>query len=486
MPRGAGLILANRAFADHAAPPPDTKTVAGAGGLVAAVGAAIQPWDGQDGTLWVGAGRGTHDREFVDGSGFETLSTPRGPLRQQRLFFDDATWRGHYDESANSFLWPALHLVRPGLVSRAAFFPRPVVPATAAWEQHRAVNRAFARTAAASGRSAAWIHDYQLGLSPGYLREAGFEGRIGYFLHTPFARPRDIEVEAGAESVPLLREFVRGILGADLVGFQSERDSANFAEAAGLLCGASAAEGGVSVDGRGVALRVMPVGVNTEDVEGARPAIPPDAAGAIEGGLPLVVGLERADFTKGVPERLAAVAQAYDSGAWFAYYAAASPTRQGIALYEGFADVLEASRSEAARAAARAGCPFVHRMASLSWDEVVGLLARAQVVFTSSLADGLNLVPLQAAIAQSRRAQRGVAIAGRDAGIAWAYRGFEGQGLVIVDPLDTAATAAALVEALEPGAAGMSDAFVAAVRARDAGHWAASFLDALEGGHASS
>jgi trehalose 6-phosphate synthase len=235
------------------------------------------------------------------------------------------------------------------------------------------------------------------------------------------------------------------------------------------------------VEGRPLRTGVFPVGVNTDEVRAAAGGPLPEAARvARESGLPLVVGLERADFTKGVPERLRAMAAAWRSGARFAYYGSSSPTRQGVALYDGFADVLKRETADAAQAAARAGCPFVHEDASLSWQEVVAVLGAADIVFTSSLADGMNLVPLQAAIAQEGRSPRGVVFAGAEAGVSHAYAAFAGQGLAVVDPLDIEATALALQRAVAGECAGISDAFVEAVRSRDAGHWAAAFMAALE------
>ena len=103
-------------------------------------------------------------------------------------------------------------------------------------------------------------------------------------------------------------------------------------------------------------------------------------------------------------------------------------------------------------------------------------------MFTSSLADGQNLVPLQAAIAQSVRParERGVIITGRDAGVASAYAGFEADGLAVVDPLDEGQMVRALGEALKARPGRISDRLIAEVRARDALAWATRFLKDLE------
>ena len=133
--------------------------------------------------------------------------------------------------------------------------------------------------------------------------------------------------------------------------------------------------------------------------------------------------------------------------------------------------------------AAERGLPFVQSREALAWSEVLALLREADVVFTASLADGMNLVPLQAAIAQASRpaAERGVVLAGRDAGVSSAYAGFEEDGLVPLDPLKPGDAERALLDALEARPGRVSDRLVAAVREHDAHAWGRTFLGALDG-----
>jgi trehalose-6-phosphate synthase len=113
---------------------------------------------------------------------------------------------------------------------------------------------------------------------------------------------------------------------------------------------------------------------------------------------------------------------------------------------------------------------------------VVALQRDADVVFTSSLADGMNLVPLQAAVARSLRApgERATIITGKDAGVASAYAGFEEDGLVSVDPLNPRAMEETLLAAIAGELPRVSDRLIAAVREHDAHAWATSFLGDLE------
>ncbi|HMO97095.1 MAG TPA: trehalose-6-phosphate synthase, partial [Tepidiformaceae bacterium] len=199
-------------------------------------------------------------------------------------------------------------------------------------------------------------------------------------------------------------------------------------------------------------------------------------------GLPIVVGLERGDFTKGIPERLRAVAMAYRAGHRFAYIGIAAPTREGVAAYAELDAVIEREAARAREAAFWAGCPFAQVRANVGWNDVVALQREASVVFTSSLADGQNLIPFQAAIAQSLRPQeeRGVIVAGRDAGVCHTFAGFEPDGLAPVDPLDEGSMLEALTAALDGRPGRISERLIDEVRRHDALAWATGFLADVE------
>lgn len=486
MPPSLDLLLANRAYLDHEAPRwADSPSNAGSGGLLVAVRPVIQPWDGERGTTWIGAGLGRYDREWVDAQGFELIPTTRGPLRHRRLFFSNSTWRGHYGDVSNSFLWPLLHLVRLDLPVITGYYPAPSLPASSDWEAYRSVNAAFADAAAeAASAEVCWVHDYQLTLVPQMLRERGFGGRIAFFLHTPFPNISVAEPYLRGRAREYFGAVVAGMLGADLIGLQSEPDVERFIEAAAELCGATRVPGGLEVDGRFLKCGAYPVGIDPQEVLGvARSAASPlRVRQAREANLPIVVGLERGDFTKGIPERLRAVAAAYRAGHRFAYIGIAAPTREGVAAYEDLEATIEREAARAREAAFWAGCPFTQVRANVGWNDVVALQRDASVVFTSSLADGQNLVPFQAAIAQSLRPaeERGVIVAGQDAGVCHTFAGYENDGLIPVDPLDETDMIDALVAALDGRPGRIGDRLIEGVRRHDALAWATGFLSELE------
>ncbi len=388
------------------------------------------------------------------------------------VFLDADEVLGFYDELSNGALWPMLH-------SRLADLPFEL----RGWEMYEHVNRKYADAvvAAYTPGDLVWVHDYQLALVPALVRERLPGARIGFFLHVPFPPPEVFR------AFPWGPQMIDGLLGADVVGFQTKEYAANFRETATSTPAAPGtdphtrtwrlATAEVIVDPIGIDPRAWHDLASSPEVEARAAQIRAEA-----GGRSILVGVDRLDYTKGIPERLAAVRRAYGRGIHFSYAGVAAPTRSGVPAYENLAHDVEAA-ADAASAAARAnGCLFTHVHRSIPWVEVVGLQRDADVIFTSSLADGMNLVPLQAAIAQSLRpaAERAVIVTGKGAGVASAFAGFEQDGLVTVDPLDPAAMDATLRAAVTGELPRVSDRLIAAVRSRDARAWATRFLNDLE------
>jgi len=489
MPLTADLILANRAYLDHTTPRGVEAPPAGTGGLLVAVSPVIAR-DGS--TTWIGAGRGRYDRYWTDNEGRESIELPGGgALSHVRLFIADDRWEAHYARSANGFLWPAMHLVRLPLPTITGYVPAPDTPTAADWSEFVAVNAEFADAAVRWGRGeSCWVHDYQLGLVPRMLRERGYAGSIGFFLHTPFPSLEVLTPFLTSDGRACFNAWVAGILGADLAGFQTEADVRRFRQAAVSL-GLAIPDGeALRVDGRLMRIGAFPVGIDVEQtVAEVRDATLPHTD-ALSGGVvarPLVVGLERADYTKGIPERLRALAGLYREGKLFSYVGIASPTREGVAAYDQLREEIDAAASEC-RLAAPAGTLFLNTTEALRWGEVLGLLRAADIVCTSSLSDGMNLVPLQAVAANIEKppGERAVVLTGRDAGVASAFAGYEGDGLVALDPLDPVSITGVLRDAIDGHLAPISDSLIAAVRAADARLWGQRFLAALEEAHAPS
>ena len=203
----------------------------------------------------------------------------------------------YYNGFANRVLWPLFHY----LIDR--------VPVEAVgWDAYRQANDAFADVVAAEYRTGdtIWVHDYQLMLLPALLRQRLPNARIGFFLHIPFPSSEVFRV------LPWRRQILRGLLGADLIGFHTFAYMRHFLASLLHVEGVEAdidrvlrrrARGparGISDGHRRGALRRA--GRRRQRCIAQAEAIRRDA-----GGRRIALGIDRLDYTKGIPRRLLAV-----------------------------------------------------------------------------------------------------------------------------------------------------------------------------------
>jgi trehalose 6-phosphate synthase/phosphatase len=176
-----------------------------------------------------------------------------------------------------------------------------------AWESYRRVNERFVQMVVDQYQPGdmIWVHDYQLLLVPGLLRQRLPEARIGFFLHIPFPAAEVFRI------MPWWREILESLLGADLVGFHTYSYMQHFATALGDLAGLEPENGRVWLHDREVRFGVFPMGIDAETfrqlanspaVEEELRAIKIDA-----GDRTLLLGVDRLDYTKGLPRRMLAL-----------------------------------------------------------------------------------------------------------------------------------------------------------------------------------
>ncbi len=249
------------------------------GGLVS----ALEPVLTKQGGTWVGW-PGMKLREG------ETLSKPDDPYQMRSVELTDNEVNRYYHGFSNRTLWPLFHC----MAERARFDRRD-------WETYEEVNARFAQAAAEASQSTGltWVHDYHLLRTPLHLRRLVPEARIGHFLHIPFP-PHDL-----FRLLPWDRDLLRGLLAADLIGFHVGTYARNFLDCVELLLAARVdrASGLVEHGERTVQVGVFPLGIDFAlyDSQARRSAHEAD----IYSGK-IVLGVDRLDYTKGVPERIRA------------------------------------------------------------------------------------------------------------------------------------------------------------------------------------
>jgi trehalose-6-phosphate synthase len=200
-----------------------------------------------------------------------------------------------YGKVCNDTLWPLFHY----FADRLRITPE-------AWQRYVEVNERFADTILANvePESRVWIHDFHLMLVPAMLRRREPRLSIGFFLHTPFPSSEVYRL------LPARQQVLRGVLGADYVSFHIGDYARHFRSSVLRVLGVDSEPDWLEIDGRRVGIGVDPIGI---DVEGFRDTIAePETARLLAEldrqyeGKRLVLGVERLDYTKGIPQKLQA------------------------------------------------------------------------------------------------------------------------------------------------------------------------------------
>ncbi|MDP2959717.1 MAG: trehalose-phosphatase, partial [Longimicrobiales bacterium] len=287
---GCGLLAVSNRLPELRDPvSPDAERTRPVGGLVA----ALQPVLTGRGGLWLGwSGR------TVPGDAF-------GPVRIDTEAVPALAWldlpatahERYYNGFCNRSLWPLFHTL-PG---RVRFDD-------ADWDAYVAVNDRLAEAAVEliPSDGAVWAHDFHLLLLAAGLRNRGHRGPLGLFLHVPFPGLDMFRI------IPWADRLLDGMLAFDLVGLQTENDVRNFLQVVGALSPATVADDVVEHRGRRIRVRAFPIGIVPESFEPAAEAEEgEETTGLLQSvaGTRLVLGVDRLDYTKGIPERLEAFAR---------------------------------------------------------------------------------------------------------------------------------------------------------------------------------
>jgi trehalose 6-phosphate synthase/phosphatase len=377
--------------------------------------------------------------------------------------------RGFYDDTSNAVLWPVFH-----------YFIDSIPPDAGAWDAYRAVNQKFAQRVAEEYRTGdeIWVHDYQLLLLPGMLRELIPAARIGFFLHIPFPSADVFSV------LPWREEILRGMLGADVIGFHTPEYLRHFTNTLVRVLGLDAQVDHVVEDGRDVQLGVYPMGIDaaTWSARAERPDILANAAEirSESGGRKLLVGIDRLDYTKGILRRLLGferlLKQTPELRERVRLLQVSVPSRERVGSYSDFRrKVDELVGKINGELATPNWTPIVNMHRSLSPDEVAALYRAADVMLVTPLRDGMNLVAKE--FVASRSDEDGVLVLSEFAGAAWEL----GEALH-ANPYDVDHLASRIRKALE-----MSDderrSRMRSLRRRvmsyDVHRWVAAFTDDL-------
>lgn len=430
------------------------------GGLVSAVTPSVADRGGLTWVGWAGLD-GTGDTEPFDVDGLRLVPVP---LSQDEVV-------NHYDGMSNGTLWPLFHDKAGPVEFHRHWF-----------DGYQRVNQRFADATAANAEMGAtvWVHDYQLLLVPGMLRELRPDLRIGFFLHIPFP-PGELFIQ-----LPWRETLARGMLGADLVGFQTPNGAANFKRMAAAL-GVAVADGPdrLKVEDRSVQIHAFPIGIETERYEEAArsPQTSEDTRDLrARLGHPhtVLLGVDRLDYTKGIDVRLRAfkelLAEDRIHPSQVTMIQVAEPSRDNVDAYIELRGRVEHLVGEINGDFGRVGFPVIHYIhQTQDFEALMSLYGIADVILVTPFSDGMNLVAKE--YVASRYDETGVLVLSQFAGAAHQL-----SDALIVNPYDIDGVKNAIADAVAMTSEEMRSrmrAMRAIVAAEDVSKWTTSFLAKL-------
>ncbi len=294
---------------------------------------------------------------------------------------------GFYEGYANQTLWPVFHN-----------FPSQLNFDAKSWEAYVEANRIFANKVVERYKpnDLIWVHDYHLMLLPQMLREKLPDAAIGFFLHIPFPSSEIFPV------LPRREELLEGLIGADLLAFQTHGHLQQFRAALLRVLGMESKIAELAVGSRPVRLEALPIGIAPEEYTQLLNGDDKTAQHYAEWveryrGRKVLLAVDRLDYTKGVPERLRAYAHLLRSSPGLkekvVLIQIAVPTREAIDTYQDLRTEVNRLVGEInGKLGTPDWTPLVYINRSIEKSELVGLYKLADVCWIGSLRDGMNLV----------------------------------------------------------------------------------------------
>ncbi len=463
MPAADFVVVANRLPVDRVEGPDGEETWrTSPGGLVAALEPMMRTAHG----AWVGwAGQPDVELDPFEINGIDLV-----PVALSAEEIAD-----YYEGFANDTIWPLYHdVIAPPQYHREW------------WEAYVRVNRRFAEAAASvvASDGTVWVHDYQLQLVPQMIRELRPDVTIGYFHHIPFP------AHGLYAQLPWRDQVIKGLLGADVIGFQRAQDATYFLTAVRRRVRYEVKGSAVTVpteDGgtRTAVARAFPISIDTAPYKelAARPEIRARAAeirASLGNPKKILLGVDRLDYTKGIRHRVKAYGELLEDGRLdvedVTLVQVASPSRERVDAYVHLRDEIELAvgringdNDTMGHTAIR----YLHQ--GYPREEMVALYLAADVMLVTALRDGMNLVAKE--YVATRADDHGVLVLSEFTGAADELR-----QAVLVNPHDIAGLKDAIMTAIEMPS-GEQTKRMRALRRRvlenDVNAWSSSFLRAL-------
>jgi trehalose 6-phosphate synthase len=380
------VVVANREPFIHVYEDDEIRCVRPASGLTTALDPVMRACGG----VWVGHGSGNADRAMSDARGRLRVPPGEPSYTLRRVWLTKEEEQGYYYGFSNEAMWPLCHAA----YTRPRFEPSD-------WKQYRAVNQKFADAVLeeVDGEPAiVFVQDYHFALLPRMLRNARPDLVVVHFWHIPWPNPEIFRV------CPWQEEILDGLLGNNLLSFHIQYHCNNFLDTVDRTLESKVDLEDFSVirHGKATLVRPQPISVDPVEVAALLPADMDRAERLIRkrlrvGSLPLLVGVDRVDYIKALPERFRAVDRLLtlhpDMRGKFCFVQVGAPSRVHIGAYRSLNEELEALVEEINWRHGDSGWrPIVFLHEHHPPEEIYPLYRIAAACVVTSLHDGMNLV----------------------------------------------------------------------------------------------
>jgi trehalose 6-phosphate synthase len=373
------------------------RSIRSPGGLASALDSVARATGG----VWVAQATGDADRESADAMGRVAVPPEEPRYTLQRVWIEPDARAEEFNRFTNGCLWPLCHVVyvRPHFVGSQ-------------WRAYQEVNSLFADAvaeAAGEGPALVLLQDYHLATCAAMLRTRRPDLILVHFWHIPWPNPEVFRI------LPWKHEILEGLLGCDLLGFHIPYHAMNFLDTVSreMEANVDRERSAVRRGGHRTFVRTYPISPDAAEIaQAADSQATLDRVAGVRAALGLgqarvVLGVDRLDYTKGVPERLAAYERFLETHpearAGVAFVQIGVPTRVDLPEYRALMQQVEEGAARINSRFAENGRPLMHLITrSLDFEELIPYYVLADVLAVTSLHDGMNLVAKEYVAARTR------------------------------------------------------------------------------------
>lgn len=386
------------------------------------------------------------------------------------VFLSEEEINNYYSGYANATLWPLFH-----------YFTNMTEYNDEYWAAYQRVNKLFYKETRRyiSNDTQIWVHDYQLMLLPQLIRKKHDDALVGFFLHTPFPSFEIFRL------LPEREQILKGLLGANLIGFHTYDYVRHFLSSVKRTLGHENHLGTIQLEDRMVQADAFPIGIDynkfakSQRQRAVKKMI--KSFGLHKEKTKVILAVDRADYTKGIPARLEAFEMFLRDNPEYrekvVMVLLASPSRENVEAYQLLREEIEQKISRINGEFSTVDwSPITYFHKSLPQSEVSALYAIADVMLVTPLRDGMNLVAKE--YVATKHNQKGVLILSEMAGVAT-----ELTEALQVNPNDTKQIARAINSALNMPVGEQKDRMRAMqdrISTYTISKWAEDFIEELE------